>query len=77
MSSRKGHIELLGDTRLLVLDRGQRNEVSGKTGDKSLARFDHYCVLVDQQALSAGRTIAPQSHVDGGFDGGSRAEKPG
>ena len=60
-SSRKGHIELLGDARFLVLDRGQRNEVSSKTGDKSLARFDNYRVLVDQQALSAAEQLPPKA----------------
>ena len=60
-SSRKGHIEVLGDARYLVLDRGQRNEVSSKTGDKSLARFDNYRVLVDQQALSAAEQLPPKA----------------
>jgi len=60
-SSRQGQIELLGDTRFLVLDRGQRNEVSSKTGDKSLARFDNYRVMVDQQALSAAEQLPPKA----------------
>lgn len=60
-SARKGHIELLNDERFLVLDRGQRNETSSKTGEKSLARFDNYRVLADQQLLRAAEHLPPKA----------------
>jgi len=60
-SSRQGHIELVGDDRFLVLDKGQRNELQLKTGEKSLARFDNYRVLVDQQALRAAEQLPPKA----------------
>lgn len=60
-SSRKGQIELIGNDRFLVLDQGQRNEMSTKSGDKSLARFEGYRALVDQQALSAAEQLPPKA----------------
>lgn len=60
-SSRQGHIELIGDERFLVLDKGQRNEILLKTGEKSLARFDNYRVLADQQALRAAEQLPPKA----------------
>jgi len=52
-SARTGHIELEGDDRFLVLDRGQRNEQQLKTGDKSLSRFETYRVMAGDRVLSS------------------------
>ena len=60
-SSRQGHIELEGDDRFLVLDKGQRNELMLKSGEKSLARFDNYRVLIDQQVLRAAEQLPPKA----------------
>jgi lipopolysaccharide export system permease protein len=60
-SSRQGRIELVNDTRFLVLDRGQRNESSITSGEKSLARFDNYRVLADQQLLRAAEQQPPKA----------------
>jgi lipopolysaccharide export system permease protein len=60
-SSRQGHIDLIGDDRFLVLDRGQRNEMHTKTGDKSLARFESYRVVIDQQTLRAAEQLPPKA----------------
>jgi lipopolysaccharide export system permease protein len=51
-SARAGRIELGGDDRYLVLDRGQRNEQDLKTGEKSLSRFEGYRVLAGERVLS-------------------------
>jgi lipopolysaccharide export system permease protein len=51
-SARSGHIELDGDDRFLVLDRGQRNEQHLKSGEKTLSRFESYRVLAGERVLS-------------------------
>jgi lipopolysaccharide export system permease protein len=51
-SARSGRIEVAGDDRFLVLDRGQRNEQDMKTGEKSLSRFESYSVLVGDRVLA-------------------------
>jgi lipopolysaccharide export system permease protein len=60
-SARTGHIELVGDDRFLVLDRGQRNEQDMKTGDKSLSRFESYRVLAGERALSRMDDLPPKA----------------
>ncbi len=60
-SARTGHIQLEGDDRYLVLDRGQRNEQDLQTGDKSLSRFEAYRVLADERALSRMEDLPPKA----------------
>jgi len=60
-SARTGHIELEGEDRFLVLDRGQRNEQDLKTGDKSLSRFEGYRVLAGERALSRIEDLPPKA----------------
>ena len=60
-SARTGHIELVGDDRFLVLDRGQRNEQDLKTGEKSLSRFENYRVLAGERALSRLEDLPPKA----------------
>ena len=50
-AARSGHLETVGDDRMLVLESGQRNEVNGKTGARTLASFESYRVLADDQAV--------------------------
>ena len=52
-SARSGTIEMQGDDRFLRLEAGQRNEVDRATGEKTLARFETYRVLVGERALSS------------------------
>jgi lipopolysaccharide export system permease protein len=52
-SARTGHIEMQGDDRFLVLDRGQRNDQQLKTGDKTLSRFESYRVLAGERVLAS------------------------
>jgi lipopolysaccharide export system permease protein len=49
-SARSGRLENVGDQRVLVLDRGQRNESNVKTGEKTLAAFDAYRIVVQDRA---------------------------
>jgi lipopolysaccharide export system permease protein len=60
-SARTGHIELDGEDRFLVLDRGQRNEQDLKSGEKSLSRFESYRVLAGERALSRVEDLPPKA----------------
>lgn len=60
-SAKSGHIELDGDDRFLVLDKGQRNEQNRKTGEKSLSRFESYRVLAGEKALSRIEELPPKA----------------
>jgi lipopolysaccharide export system permease protein len=51
-SARSGRIEVSGDDRFLVLDRGQRNEENLANGEKTLSRFESYSVLVGDRVLA-------------------------
>ena len=56
-----GRIELGGDDRFLLLERGQRNEENRRTGEKTLARFDSYRVQVGERALSGVDDLPPKA----------------
>mgnify|MGYP001550054954 CR=1 FL=1 len=60
-TSARGHLEMEGDDRFLVLDHGQRNETQAKTGEKSLARFEQYKVMTDTQVLANANQLPPKA----------------
>jgi lipopolysaccharide export system permease protein len=60
-TSARGHLEMEGDDRYLVLDHGQRNETQLKTGEKSLARFEQYKVMTDTQVLANANQLPPKA----------------
>lgn len=60
-TSARGHLEMEGDDRFLVLDHGQRNETQLKTGEKSLARFEQYKVMTDTQVLANANQLPPKA----------------
>jgi lipopolysaccharide export system permease protein len=60
-SARTGHIELQGDDRFLVLDRGQRNEQNFDTTEKTLSRFETYRVLAGERVLSGVEELPPKA----------------
>lgn len=51
VTARSGRIENEGGDQFLVLDRGQRNEENMKTGERSLAQFDAYRVLIGDRVI--------------------------
>jgi len=57
----RGHLEMEGDDRFLVLDHGQRNETQMKTGEKSVARFEQYRVMTDTQVLASASQLPPKA----------------
>lgn len=52
-TAQAGRIEPAGSgQRLLILENGARTELNEKTGQKSLARFDQYRILVGEKSLA-------------------------
>ena len=60
-SARSGRLEALGDERWLVLERGQRNDFDDKTGDRTLASFESYRVLVREKAAREAEQRPPKA----------------
>ena len=56
-----GRLEAVGNERWLVLERGQRNDFDDKTGDRTLASFDSYRVLVQEKALREAEARPPRA----------------
>ncbi len=71
-SARTGHIELQGEDRFLRLERGQRNEQDFETGEKTLARFETYRVLVGERALAGVDDLPPRARGTPGAAAPSR-----
>ena len=61
VSARGGRIDVEGDDRFLVLERGQRNDLNRSTGETTLAGFETYRVLVDIQALRRAQEPPPKA----------------
>jgi lipopolysaccharide export system permease protein len=60
-SARTGHIELQGEDRFLVLDRGQRNEQDFASAEKTLSRFETYRVLAGERVLAGVEELPPKA----------------
>jgi lipopolysaccharide export system permease protein len=60
-SARSGHIDLEGEDRFLVLERGQRNEQNLRSGDKTLSRFETYRVLAGDRVSATVEDLPPKA----------------
>ncbi|MGD9831760.1 MAG: LPS export ABC transporter permease LptF [Piscinibacter sp.] len=60
-SAKTGRIELDGEDRFLVLDRGQRNEENRESGEMTLSRFESYRILVGERVLSRVDELPPRA----------------
>ena len=60
-TAQSGRIEVEGDTRFLVLSRGQRNEQNGATGEKGLSQFESYRVQAGERILSSAADRPPKA----------------
>lgn len=60
-SAKTGRIELQGEDRFLVLDRGQRNEEARDSGEKTLSRFETYRLLIGERVLSRVDELPPRA----------------
>ena len=65
-SARSGRLELDGEDRFLVLERGQRNDVDLENGERTLSSFENYRVLAGDSVSFhslAGRTTSPAASL--------------
>ena len=60
-SARSAHVENVGSDRFLVLDSGQRNQVERQSGERTLASFARYQVLVGEQQVQSAATRSPKT----------------
>ena len=60
-SARSGRIDVVGDDRVVVLERGQRNEDNLRSGEKTVSRFETYRVLAGDRVLAADGTLLPRA----------------
>ena len=50
-----------GGDRFVVLDRGQRNEANEATGERAVARFETYRVLIDDGRVAPNTVLPPKA----------------
>ena len=60
-SARAGRLEVDGPDRFLLLERGQRNEVHFKSGERSLSSFESYRVLASDRAVREAQRRPPKT----------------
>jgi lipopolysaccharide export system permease protein len=60
-SARSGRLEADGEDHYLVLERGQRNEVNLKSGERTLSSFESYRVLASERAVSEAEVRPPKA----------------
>jgi lipopolysaccharide export system permease protein len=60
-SARSGRLELDGEDRFLVLERGQRNDVDLQSGERTLSSFENYRVLAGERAARAAAERPPRT----------------
>jgi lipopolysaccharide export system permease protein len=60
-SAKSGRLVPEGEDRFLVLERGQRNEVDAKTGERTQSSFESYRVLVDEKSARSAESRPPKA----------------
>jgi lipopolysaccharide export system permease protein len=60
-SAKSGHLELQGDDRYLVLERGQRDDDNSTTGEKTLSRFETYRVVAGERVQTEMDDLPPKA----------------
>ncbi|OWQ92054.1 LPS export ABC transporter permease LptF [Roseateles aquatilis] len=60
-TSARGTLVYQDNQRVLVLDHGQRNDVDTRNGEKAVARFQQYRVIVDDEVMRAGGARQPKT----------------
>jgi lipopolysaccharide export system permease protein len=56
-TAQQGRIDMVGNERFLMLDKGQQWLTNLQTGETRLTQFDHYEVLIDADVMPAGDTL--------------------
>jgi lipopolysaccharide export system permease protein len=60
-SAKSGRLELQGDDRFLVLERGQRNDDNSASGEKTLSRFETYRVIAGDRVQNEVDNLPPKA----------------
>jgi len=60
-SARSAHVENIGTDRFLVLDSGQRNQLDRASGERTLASFARYQVLVGERQVQSASARSPKT----------------
>jgi lipopolysaccharide export system permease protein len=60
-TAHSGRLETVDDERWLVLERGQRNDTDERSGDRTLASFDSYRVLVQERVAQEAQARPPRA----------------
>jgi lipopolysaccharide export system permease protein len=60
-SARAGRLEVAGDARYLVLERGQRNDTHTQTGERTLSSFENYRVLASERDVRSAEARPPRA----------------
>ncbi len=60
-SARTGRLEASGTDHYLVLERGQRNDVDLKSGERTLSSFENYRVLASERTVQAAEARPPKA----------------
>lgn len=53
ITARQGRIDLVGNERFLMLDKGQQWLTNSQTGETRLTQFEHYEVLMDDEVIAS------------------------
>ncbi len=59
-SARSGRLEAVGDSRFLVLERGQRNDINNSSQERTLSSFESYRVLASERAARSAENQPPR-----------------
>jgi lipopolysaccharide export system permease protein len=60
-SAHAGHLQTVGDERWLVLEQGQRNDTDSASGERPLARFESYRLLVQEKVARQAQARPPRA----------------
>ena len=61
VSARGGQVSMIGDERFLVLEKGQRAQFDKASGERTLASFERYQILADEQGVRRASARAPRT----------------
>jgi lipopolysaccharide export system permease protein len=62
-TAKTGRVEIEGDDRFLLLDRGQRNELNRQTREKTLSRFEAYKVTAGERVMASTDSLPPKART--------------
>lgn len=60
-SARSGRVDMQGNDRFVVLERGERNDIDQTTGERTIARFDTYQVLAGDEISGSSGQLPPKA----------------